>query len=92
MIRLERELYMDKIRPFIGTKPIKVLTGLRRSGKSVMLDLIKDELIKTGVSEKNFITLNFESLSNFKYCTAFTLYEELLKRISTISGKAYLFF
>ena len=92
MIRLERELYMDKIRPFIGTEQIKVLTGLRRSGKSVMLDLIKDELIKTGVSEKNFITLNFESLSNFKYCTSFALYEELLKRISTISGKAYLFF
>lgn len=92
MIRLERELYMDKIRPFIGTEQIKVLTGLRRSGKSVMLDLTKDELIKIGVSEKNFITLNFESPSNFKYCTAFALYEELLKRISTISGKAYLFF
>lgn len=92
MIRLKRELYMDKIRPFIGTEPIKVLTGLRRSGKSVMLDLIKDELIKTGVSEKNFITFNFELLSNFKYCTAFALYEELSKRISTISGKAYLFF
>lgn len=52
MIRLERELYMSKIRPFIGSEPVKVLTGLRRSGKSVMLDLVKDELIKMGISEK----------------------------------------
>lgn len=52
MIRLERELYMSKIRPFIGSEPVKVLTGLRRSEKSVMLDLVKDELIKMGISEK----------------------------------------
>lgn len=92
MLKLKRELYMNQIRPFIGEEPIKVLTGLRRSGKSVMLDLIKDELIKTGVSEKNVITLNFESLSNSKYCTAFALYEELKERIAAVSGKAYLFF
>lgn len=52
MIRLERELYMSKIQPFIGSELIKVLTGLRRSGKSVMLDFVKDELIKMGISEK----------------------------------------
>ena len=44
MIKLKRELYMSKIRTFIGSEPVKVLTGLRRSGKSVMLDLVKDEL------------------------------------------------
>lgn len=92
MIRLERDLYMDKIRPFIGKDVIKVLTGLRRSGKSVMLDLIKDELIKTGIPKENCITLNFESLSNSKYCTAPALYEELSQRLESISGKAYLFF
>ena len=38
---IKRELYMKRIRPFIGNELVKVFTGIRRSGKSVMLDLIK---------------------------------------------------
>ena len=38
---IKRELYMNRIRPFIGGELIKVMTGIRRSGKSVMLELIK---------------------------------------------------
>ena len=41
---IKREGYMKRIRPFIGTELIKVMTGIRRCGKSVMLDLIKEEL------------------------------------------------
>ena len=37
---IKRELYMSHIRPFIGTELIKVMTGIRRCGKSVMLELI----------------------------------------------------
>ena len=37
---IKRELYMSRIRPFIGTDLIKVMTGIRRCGKSVMLELI----------------------------------------------------
>lgn len=37
---IKRELYMSRIRPFIGTELIKVMTGIRRCGKSVMLELI----------------------------------------------------
>ncbi|MBQ3828536.1 MAG: hypothetical protein II818_00440 [Aeriscardovia sp.] len=47
---------------------------------------------KNGDLEKNFITLNFESLSNAKYYMTLALYEELARRISAISSKAYLFF
>ena len=89
---IKRERYMQRIRPFMGNELIKVLTGIRRSGKSVMLELIKDELRAQGISEAQFITFNFESLANAKYCTASTLYGELEKRISAISGKTYLFF
>jgi hypothetical protein len=89
---IKRERYMQRIRPFIGNELIKVLTGIRRSGKSVMLDLIKDELREQGISDTQFITFNFESLANAKYCSAGSLYEELVKRISAISGKTYLFF
>ena len=81
---IKRERYMQRIRPFIDKDVIKVLTGLRRAGKSVMLELIKDELIKNGVNEERFISFNFESLANEKYCTAKALYEELCKRMSDI--------
>ena len=92
MTMIKRERYMKRIRPFIGNELIKVLTGIRRSGKSVMLDLIKDELREQGISESQCITFNFESLSNAKYCTANALYEELTQRISVVTGKCYLFF
>lgn len=41
---IKREMYMSRIRPFIGSELIKVMTGIRRCGKSVMLELIKEEL------------------------------------------------
>ena len=58
---LKRELYLSKIRPFMGKDLIKVLTGIRRCGKSVMLELIKEELQAGGVSPAQFIHINFDS-------------------------------
>ena len=46
---IEREMYMSRIRPFIGKDVVKVMTGLRRCGKSVMLELVRRELVKEGV-------------------------------------------
>ena len=54
----------------MGNELIKVLTGIRRSGKSVMLDLIKEELLAFGVDGSQFISLNFENMSNAHLCTA----------------------
>ena len=87
-----RENYMSRIRPFIGNEMIKVLTGLRRSGKSVMLDLIRQELTESGVADAQCISYNFEEMSNAHLHTAEALREEILKRAAGISGKAYLFF
>ena len=50
-------------RPFIGNELIKVLTGIRRSGKSLMLSLIQEELAQNGVQPEQFISLNFENMS-----------------------------
>jgi len=58
---LKRELYLGKIRPFMGKDIIKVLTGIRRCGKSVMLELIKEELRAGGVNPAQFIHINFDS-------------------------------
>ena len=89
---IQRENYMRRIRPFIDKEVIKVLTGFRRSGKSVMLQLIQDELLMRGAAKEQIISFNFESMANAKYSTAETLYEEIAARISKVSGKAYLFF
>lgn len=88
---IKRERYMERIRPFIGNELIKVLTGLRRSGKSVMLQLIQDEILRMGASREQFVSIDFEQMDNAGLCTAEALHEELKRRISGIRGKAYLF-
>jgi len=89
---IKRDLYLNKIRPFIDNDLIKVLTGIRRSGKSVMLELIKDEILANGVLVNQFISLNFENIDNQKYCSAESLHKYISENISNLSGKAYLFF
>lgn len=89
---VKRELYMNRIRPFIGTDLIKVMTGIRRCGKSVMLELIKQELIASGSDPSHFISINFEDMNYAHLQTAKALHDEITKRAADIDGKAYLFF
>ena len=87
----KRELYIEKIKPFIDKDIIKVLTGIRRSGKSVMLKLIMEELKQNKIDEKQFININFENLINRELTTADKLYEYILKKASEIKKKCYIF-
>jgi len=89
---IKREAYMSRIRPFIGNELIKVLTGIRRSGKSVMLELVQDELTAKGISGSQFIKYNFEDMRNARLCTAGALHKEVSQRILAAEGKSYLFF
>ena len=89
---ISRESYMRRIRPFIGNELIKVLIGIRRSGKSVMLNLIQQELIASGINEDQFICINFENMNNAHLCFAETLHEEVAGKIKSIDQKTYLFF
>ena len=89
---IQRELYMSRIRPFIGTDLIKVMTGIRRCGKSVMLELIKQELIASGVNPAQFISINFENMNYAHLQTAKALHDEITKRAAELGGKVYLFF
>lgn len=59
-----REKYLSKIRPFYDVDLIKVITGIRRCGKSVILTQIVDELKDLGVDTNHIIYLNFESKKN----------------------------
>ena len=85
-----RETYLQKLRELRDQKLIKVVTGIRRSGKSTLLEAFKNELIESGVAKRNIIFLNFEERENI-YLTNWTaLYDEIIKNIK--SDKKYYVF
>jgi predicted AAA+ superfamily ATPase len=59
---IKRDLYLNQLRRFIDKPLIKVITGIRRSGKSVMLSLLHEELLNKGVDSDRIIHLNFDNL------------------------------
>ena len=61
---IPREIYLNKLRQLKDQNLIKVITGIRRSGKSTLLKLFRNELVSSGVSSKNIIFLNFEEREN----------------------------
>ena len=67
---IKRERYLSKIRPFYDVDLIKVLTGVRRCGKSILLEQIKEEFIENGFDRAHIITINFEDLQFEKIRTA----------------------
>lgn len=89
---LKRDFYLNQIRPLFNKNMIKVLTGVRRSGKSVLLESIKDELIKNGVKEENILLINFELSEYFDLNNIKKLEEFINKNTQNIEGKIYLLF
>lgn len=77
---IKRDLYINQIIPFIDKPFIKVITGIRRSGKSAILQLLMDELIERGINLENIIYINFESMQ-------FSDIDEAKKLYSYISDK-----
>lgn len=61
---ISRELYLNKIRPFMNTPVVKVVTGIRRCGKSVLLELVRNELLGQGIPADRILALNFESAAD----------------------------
>ena len=86
-----RQAYLDRIIPLIDKNLIKVLTGVRRSGKTVLLSQIRDHLIKNGVSETNVISISLESKKNKKYNDGDVLYDHLISVCETVEGRVYIF-
>jgi predicted AAA+ superfamily ATPase len=82
---IKRTLYIDKIKPFIDKPFIKVITGIRRSGKSSILLLLKEEILHSGVEEQQILFINFESFNFADIKTAEQLYAYAKERI--VKGK-----
>lgn len=88
---IKRSIYLNQILPFVDKDIIKVITGIRRSGKSVLLEQIQDELLFRGKNKSKFIYINFENLQYESLLDYRKLNQELVSRIKQINGKAYLF-
>jgi predicted AAA+ superfamily ATPase len=57
---VKRETHLSRLRPFIGAPFIKILTGIRRCGKSTILELLKGELIASGIEADKILHINLE--------------------------------
>ena len=85
-----RNSYMDKILPFIDKPVIKVLTGVRRSGKSTILRMLREEITHRGIKEEQIIFYRLDSLEYEDIKSSKELYKELKEHLYT-GGKTYLF-
>ena len=88
---LKRDEYIKQIVPFIDKDVIKVLTGIRRSGKSVMLKLLMEELKNRGINEKQFIYINFENLKYRNLKNYERLYDFILNKVDDKYKSYYIF-
>ena len=86
-----REIYLRKIRGFYhDTDVIKVITGVRRCGKSSLLEMVKDELETSGVNPKNIIFIDLDDKKYRKITTDDQL-EKIIDQQSVANGMKYLF-
>lgn len=87
---IKRENYLKRLRDFKNTEFIKIITGLRRVGKSSLLKLFENELMAGGIPQSNIISLNFDSLQHADLLDYQSLYAYVLSH-KAATGKMYLF-
>ena len=86
-----RQAYLDRIFPLIDKNLIKVLTGVRRSGKTVLLSQIQEYILNRGVPKSNIISTSLESKKNQKFKDGDLLYDHLISVCESTEGKVYIF-
>lgn len=84
-----RERYMRQIRDFMDKPVVKIITGMRRCGKSALLELTRQELLSRGIGTQNIISINFESLRYEALKDFRALYAEISSRAEKADGKLY---
>lgn len=89
---IKRNLYLDKIIPFINKDLIKIIIGVRRSGKTVLLRQIENYIMNNNNVGDMIISINFESYENRYLRNPEKLYEQIINDTKNVQGKVYLFF
>ena len=84
-----RPSYVDKIMAYVDTPFVKILTGVRRCGKSTILKMIMSKLRERGIPESRIVSYCFDSME-YEDMTAKQMYSELKSRVSP-EGKTYFF-
>lgn len=85
-----RERYMQPVRDFMDKPVVKIITGMRRSGKSGLLELTRQELLARSVNGQNIIFINFESLRYEALRNYQALYAEIADRAEQTKGRLYI--
>ena len=80
---ISRDEYLNKLISWKDKKVIKVITGIRRCGKSTLMNFYREYLLHSGVKEDNIIYLNFEDLENESLLNYSSLYEYIKSKIKT---------
>ncbi len=86
-----RSMYLDKLEMYLNRDVVKIITGVRRSGKTTLIRQFISELKESGIPEENIIYLNFEGMIYAYLTKATELRTMLVELISGIQGRAYIF-
>jgi hypothetical protein len=88
---IKREIYINRITPFINKPVIKVITGIRRCGKSTFLKILMENLTDSKIDQKNILFINKDSLDFDHIKTYSDLNGFVLKKFKGVKGNKYLF-
>ena len=91
-MEITRKLYLDKLDKLIDNPLIKVIIGVRRSGKTFLLKSIQQKLINSGIKQENIIYISFESMNYDEITDHKKLNEHIKKRTQNLNGKIYFLF
>jgi predicted AAA+ superfamily ATPase len=89
--RIDRPVYLNKLIEFQDKDVVKIVTGIRRCGKSTLLDLFEDHLLKTGIPAVRIVHMNLESMQYKDLLDHNSFYKHVADRIS-VGGRHYLIF
>lgn len=89
---IKRTHYVDEIMKFVNLPFTKILTGVRRCGKSTILSMIVEELKQKGIDESQILIYNFDSMAYIDLLTPESLYRELTTKMKNQTKRFYLFF
>ena len=88
---LRRSMYLDKLEMYLQRDVVKIITGVRRCGKTTLIKQFIDELKENGIPEENIIYLNFEGMIYAYIKDASELRTMLVELVNSVNGHAYIF-